>query len=110
LCIIDLQATALDDADDAMPHAEDEDLLYDAEDEVVFPETPVDDEVPGSLLPCCPQLVQEQLLEAEFTPLPPEWDGLNYNVVLRCLKSMNADSLQVYRLRDFYKSVSSWSS
>jgi hypothetical protein len=92
-CIIDSQETILNDADDATSHTKDEDLFDGEEDEVVFPKTPADDAVLCSLLPRHAPLKQEQLVEFESTPMPSEWYGLNPDVVLRCLKSVNTESL-----------------
>jgi hypothetical protein len=104
----DTQLTRLNSDDDA-PHTEDEDR-YEEESigeagGVVIQETQDREDY---LVEHMQQQQQQPVQLVDSNPTPPEWEGLNPDIVLKCLKAVKTDSLRVHGLRDFFKSYSSW--
>ena len=99
--IEDSQYTRLPSDRDDASHTEEEDLLDDdADDMAGLPSgNPVGLVVPETqfTLPPTPQ-----------STVPPEWDGINPDVCMKCFKAIKNDILQPLGLREFYKSYSSW--
>jgi hypothetical protein len=104
---VDPDETQLNDEYDNASHTEDEDREADFDDEdLVVPESQAQDAVEVAVLPF--QRNQQQQQKDDSIPVPPEWEGVSPDMVLKSLKALKADVLQPAGLREYYKSYPSW--
>lgn len=115
--IDDTQTTRLNSPEDDASHTEDEDLYDDdnfegAQDDSFIQDTindefvVADTQFPDHRFPQQQQLANHQVVA--MTPVPPEWDNIPPDMVIRSMKALKPEILQGAGLRDYFKSYPSW--